>query len=620
MGDEGGTVTSSLRGVRPDELFNIDPDATEEDLIRIRAMAADRPGLFRHAARGGENGTATSSQRGARYDEFCEPVHEEEGGAPFTSTYSRPHTSSAPPHTSSYSRPYSSSPTHESTRDKGHPHTPPASGPPFEVSARTLSTIVWYPCALVPGRSCNSMRDPPDIEDVLALAPTSVQELKIEPFEMVSTFNGYLNIDPESDSAMIDWATSRPLLLRDMLHMVVWQLGRGKSLRVSEQLVLQGICKCIIGCGKLITVVSKAQVSRLQSGVVGHGVDSAPGVNIEATIQLVDAALISSNEFIQSKDWDTFSWTEGSPNKMLARLIELSFNHELDFTALRKKFVQVVTVARSAGLIQRVGDPLHNEFVSRIHTYTSVVDLRDRLREHTVGDLPLRWQEPQNPRYRNRQGEANSNEGDGGDYSGYYPAEGGYGAYHPGGGNESLGRGGDRFTGGAGRFSGRGKGDGRGKGKGGDRPAGLIQPLKNMERIGRECSHLFGGKRPGPLVNPEGDGQYGLACWCCCMMQYGYEVEMSFGDYFRAHGTAPVGKYSTRPKPRNMVITHPEPMCPNAPYILRAEAGEDPAKQWMIETDPRDPFIEALEVALREKGKPPYRTPRDRPPRQPDRQ
>ena len=164
--------------------------------------------------------------------------------------------------------------------------------------------------------------------------------------------------------------------------------------------------------------------------------------------------------------------------------------------------------------------------------------MRDRLREHTVGDMPLRWQEPQNPRYRNRQGEANANEGDGSDYGGYYPADGGYGAYYPGSGNESFGRGGDRFTGGAGRFGGRGKGDGRGKGKGGDRSAGLIQPLKNMERIGRECPHLFGGRKPGPLVNPEGDGQYGLACWCCSMAQFGYKVEMSFGDYFRAHGTA----------------------------------------------------------------------------------
>ena len=209
---------------------------------------------------------------------------------------------------------------------------------------------------------------------------------------MLVTFSGHLDIAPASQGASVAWATSRPLLLRDMLHLVVWQLARGKALRVAQQIVLQGLCASIIRCTALGTMVSRAQVSRLQSGVVGHGVDAEPGANIRTAIQLVDAALIASNEFIQSQEWDTFVWTEGSAARMLSHLIELSFAHEQSFTALRKKFVQVVTMARGNGLAQHLGNTLHDEFVSRINTFDSPQELLDRLKEHTVGSEEPQWE------------------------------------------------------------------------------------------------------------------------------------------------------------------------------------------------------------------------------------
>ena len=167
---------------------------------------------------------------------------------------------------------------------------------------------------------------------------------------MIVTFSGYLDISPASDGASVAWATSRPLLLRDMLHLVVWQLARGKTLRVAEQIVLQGLCTAIIRCTALGTMVSRAQVSRLQSGVVGHGVNAEPSANIRTAIQLVDAALIASNEFIQSQEWDTFMWTKGSAARMLSRLIELSFAHEQNFTALRKKLCSPLALRHGAAI------------------------------------------------------------------------------------------------------------------------------------------------------------------------------------------------------------------------------------------------------------------------------
>ena len=134
----------------------------------------------------------------------------------------------------------------------------------------------------------------------------------------------------------------------DRMHCChIWSCG---SLRVAEQIVLQGLCAAIIRCTAVGTMVSRTQVSRLQSGVVGHGVDAEPGANIRTAIQLVDAALISSNEFIQSQEWDTFVWTKGSAARMLSRLIELSFAHEQNFTALRKKLCSPLALRHGAAI------------------------------------------------------------------------------------------------------------------------------------------------------------------------------------------------------------------------------------------------------------------------------
>ena len=284
----------------------------------------------------------------------------------------------------------------------------PSSGLPLTITMQSLSAVIWYPCALAAGRACAFMRDPPAKADVLALAPTCIQELKTEPLDMIVTFSGYLDISPASDGASVAWATSRPLLLRDMLHLVVWQLARGKTLRVAEQIVLQGLCTAIIRCTALGTMVSRAQVSRLQSGVVGHGVNAEPSANIRTAIQLVDAALIASNEFIQSQEWDTFMWTKGSAARMLSRLIELSFAHEQNFTALRKKFVQVVTIARGNGLVQHLGNTLHDEFVSRINTFDSPQALLDCLKNHTVGSEELQWEREYSDDYEDDREEPDS--------------------------------------------------------------------------------------------------------------------------------------------------------------------------------------------------------------------
>ena len=90
----------------------------------------------------------------------------------------------------------------------------------------------------------------------------------------------------------------------------------------------------------------------------------------------------------------------------------------------------------------------------------------------------------------------------------------------------------------------------------------------------------------------------------------GFKQQMNFCKYLQEHNSPPVGEGATVPKPRDMIITHPQEMCPTIHRIACTKAGVDPTLAWMIETNPRDPFIDQLEIALKNAGKPPFRAPR----------
>ena len=504
------------------------------------------------------------------------------------------------------------------------PPSPPPVGlpstPSTPVAVSSLPWLYWYPCSLASNRQCASIENPLPITMVLARAPTSPVELKLPPVDLSSTTGllAYVNIDASASSALTMWASSRALLLRDLLLVVVWHMARGKSLAVAEQQVLEQLCNAVVAADRIGQRVSRAKIQKLQSGQRSSEVSSKPGKNIMRVIHILDAAFIPVNVFLQTKDWDTFRWTEGDAHAMLCALINLQNSHNCTFGQLCRKFVQVVTVARDDGLLQSIGNPLHDEFVAKIDSFDSAETLRVRLENHTVGTMPLRWWQPR--RRGVAEGEGGGGYGDGG---GRGRGDGGGGRGDAGGGGRGRGDGqrgtgyfGDGGKGGRGDGGkGRGRGDGgggRGRGgKGGDGPPGTwgpLQPLANLERIFTEHPELFDGRTLGPLVNPDGDGQYGLQCPACSAM--GFRLEENFCKYIRDNNSPPTGKGSTVPKPQDMVITHPVALCPNVHRAVRRFAGIDATRAWMLETTPREAFIDALEVALTAAGKPPYRAPR----------
>ena len=92
--------------------------------------------------------------------------------------------------------------------------------------------MYWYPCPVIASRPCAIIRAPLPIVDVLARAPTTLVELKLPPFDLTapSRLPTYVNIDATSSEALTTWASSRALLQRDLLHVVVWHMARGKAL------------------------------------------------------------------------------------------------------------------------------------------------------------------------------------------------------------------------------------------------------------------------------------------------------------------------------------------------------------------------------------------------------
>lgn len=498
---------------------------------------------------------------------------------------------------------------------------PPSPTTPIIVNR--LPRMFWYPCPVVANRPCAIIRAPLPIADVLARAPTTFIELKAPPFDLTapSRLPTYVNIDAASSEALTTWASSRALLQRDLLHIVVWHMARGKAIQVAEQQVLEQLCNAIVGATRIGQRVSRARVLQLQSGQRSAEVSSQPGKNIRAVIHLLDSAFIPVNEFLQTKDWDTYRWLEGDAHSMFCELIDLQNNHNYSFASLRRKFVQVVTVAREDGLVQRIGNPMHDEFVAKIDRFSSAEELRGALETATVGTMPLQWWEPRRPRDRDARADRERAEREraereraqvdakgGGRATAHYDMAG----EEDTSGDVNYGFQGKGDKGGAGRgppFGGRGRGDG-GPPSGPPGGWGPIQPLKNIKRLFDEHPELFEGRKLGPLVNPEegGDGQYGLNCPGCAGL--GFKKQENFCKYLRDNNSPPMGKGATVPKPRDMVITHPQELCPNIHRAARTKAGIDPTKAWMIEVSPRDPFIDDLEVALKAAGKPPFRAPR----------
>ena len=503
------------------------------------------------------------------------------------------------------------------------PPSPPPMGmpstPTTPIAVSSLPTMYWYPCPLASNRQCASIENPLPINMVLARAPTSQVELKLPPVDLSSPTGllAYVNIDASANSALTMWASSRALLLRDLLLVVIWHMARGKTLPVAEQQVLEQLCNAVVAADRIGQRVSRAKIQKLQSGQRSSEVSSKPGKNIMRVIHILDAAFIPVNVFLQTKDWDTFRWMEGDAHAMLCELINLQNSHNCTFGQLCRKFVQVVTVARDDGLLQSIGNPLHDEFVAKIDSFDSAESLRVRLENHTVGTMPLRWWQP-----RRRGGAEDEGSGYGGGGRGRGDGGGGRGDASGGGRGRGDGQRGTGYFGeggkggrGDGGKGGRGRGDGGGKGgrggKGGGGPPGTwgpLQPLANLERIFAEQPELFEGRTLGPLVNPDGDGQYGLLCPACSTM--GFRQEENFCKYIRDHNSPPTGKGSTVPKPQDMVITHPIALCPNVHRAVRRFAGIDASRAWMLETTPREAFIDELEVALAAAGKPPYRAPR----------
>lgn len=123
--------------------------------------------------------------------------------------------------------------------------------------------------------------------------------------------------------------------------------------------------------------------------------------------------------------------------------------------------------------------------------------------------------------------------------------------------------------------------------------------LVDESQLGRQSMtsalDTFGGRRPGPLVNPSAhsDGQYGHEDCFACRGNVVFNESMGFGAYLSKFGSPPVGQHATRPKPRSLCITHPEALCPTAHRVIYELAGDDSSRAWMLETRPRAPRASA---------------------------
>ena len=157
----------------------------------------------------------------------------------------------------------------------------------------------------------------------------------------------------------------------------------------------------------------------------------------------------------------------------------------------------------------------------------------------------------------------------------------------------------------------------------------LAQPLKNLARIFREKPEVFTGhprakpnmvcvRDPSQLVNMGSpDGLFGLGLeggdpCAICEMVAGLKEEDSYNGYKEKHGSPPFGRACTKRKPFDMVIRHAQAQCPFAKAWTADYVKMQPASanvEWIVETEPRDPFEARLDAALIAAGKPQFTRP-----------